>query len=399
MPRNDFGWFISVIMFPAAFSCAAWLLKTVAMDFFPFPLRVLLFFCLDGAYGSMFGSLLLPFARFVARRCPGAVVPASETDLVKQEREQHDFTLAWPPPGSALPPDWVEAAGKPGGRDVKNGAGSQPYFLNHVRGSTRCRQAAHRVGQALGTMICVALMSRWIDDVPVSDLGLDLRFVDLAWGFLVGSAIVIALFLSEVWLFGWLRVIGIYEVVVPGESIGINLLWDVLFHLGVSVNEEVSMRGWLLVHVARWVSSTWAFDTGIAMVLSVALQASLFSLAHLGSPGASRVGLVNLIVGGAAAAANVFVSGGLSFGLGWHFGWNIFMGHLLGMSTSGIPMSAKLVSVVPHPQKSRLHGGRFGPEQSPLAPFAYLLGCAALLAIYGTAGIDVWQERIATASH
>ena len=70
------------------------------------------------------------------------------------------------------------------------------------------------------------------------------------------------------------------------------------------------------------------------------------------------------------------------------------MGHLLGLSTSGIPMSAKLVSVVPHPAKAALHGGRFGPEQSPLAPAAYGLGIAMLVAFYGTDGVADWESRL-----
>ena len=48
-------------------------------------------------------------------------------------------------------------------------------------------------------------------------------------------------------------------------------------------------------------------------------------------------------------------------------------------------MAAKLVSVVPHPSKAHLHGGRFGPEQSPLAPVAYLLSAfAAVVYIVAT---------------
>ena len=106
--------------------------------------------------------------------------------------------------------------------------------------------------------------------------------------------------------------------------------------------------------------------------------------------------------------------------------WNMMMGHVLGLSTSGIPMSAKIVSVVPHPAKAALHGGRFGPEQrcvgsppqsrrpsrgrqlpitlspvcvlcgprSPLAPLAYALGVAMLLAFYGTRGMDEWEQKL-----
>ena len=76
-------------------------------------------------------------------------------------------------------------------------------------------------------------------------------------------------------------------------------------------------------------------------------------------------------------------SGELALPLGWHFGWNISMGNVFGLSTSGIPISATLLAVAPHPNKAALHGGEFGPEASPLAPLAYLVGVVVTLTLYG----------------
>jgi hypothetical protein len=57
-------------------------------------------------------------------------------------------------------------------------------------------------------------------------------------------------------------------------------------------------------------------------------------------------------------------------------------------------MSATLVEVVPHPGKPSLHGGRFGPEGGPLAPVAYGVGIAMLVAFYGTSGMDRWLDGL-----
>ena len=85
-----------------------------------------------------------------------------------------------------------------------------------------------------------------------------------------------------------------------------------------------------------------------------------------------------------AAGLNVLFTGGrLGFALGWHFGWNIAMGNVFGLSTSGIPISATFISVAPDPEKRRLHGGVFGPEGGLVAPFAYGLGVLLLWLIYG----------------
>lgn len=348
--------------------------------------RVVLFFLLQAAATSALSPLLVLPARALARRLPGAVVPDQLRDLDRQEHEQHDPTLAWPLPGTQLPSEWVSAARARGGK--------QPYFLNHARGCVRIRQAALRVGAALGTLLQVGAMAATVDRRPPSSIGLELVAPDLALGVLTGLFIVSVLFAAEVSL-GWLHVVRCCEVVVPGEWLSLNLLWDALFHVAVAVNEEVSLRGWLLVNGAHACVDLLGVSPAAAIALAVALQATLFALMHVGSPGATAVGLTNLVVGGAVGALNVFVTGGLSFSLGWHVGWNLAMGHLLGMSTSGIPMSAKLVAVVPHPAKAHLHGGRFGPEQSPLAAPTYLLGCGILVALYGSTGLDVWRARLA----
>ena len=125
-----------------------------------------------------------------------------------------------------------------------------------------------------------------------------------------------------------------------------------------------------------------AFDqprvaSAVAIATSVILQSTLFALMHVHSPGSTMISLVNLFIGGAAAALNVIASGGVWLGIGWHFGWNITMGHILGRTTSGIPMSCALVSVVPRPALPgkasyvKYHGGTFGPEMGVLAPLAY----------------------------
>lgn len=94
--------------------------------------------------------------------------------------------------------------------------------------------------------------------------------------------------------------------------------------------------------------------------------------------------MLNMFMGGMAGGLNVLCTGGrLGFALGWHFGWNISMGNVFGLSTSGIPISATFVSVAPHPLKAKLHGGVFGPEGGVVSPFAYALGVLLLVLLFG----------------
>ena len=79
-----------------------------------------------------------------------------------------------------------------------------------------------------------------------------------------------------------------------------------------------------------------------------------------------------------------------------HLGWNLFMGHFLGRSTSGIPMSCAIINIVPKPMKSyeKYHGGKNGPEQGVLAPLAYVVGMMMVCAVYGSEKLDAWRDQL-----
>lgn len=404
------------------------------------------YFLLDASYGYLFHTLLLVPARWIARQLPGAVMPPpnDEKKLVEQEESSDDVTLEWPSAIAIanLPPDWViESKSHKKGNENKsnvtcnkskskkkirsknaniksssqqtdattnqNNNSYQPYYLNHVRGSTRIRQASQRIGAALGTLLTTYLICCCLSTpITLEDLGLTTNNwgQDLARGFLVGSSIVVIIFVIEVQL-GWIEIIGFFQTADPNESFTINFIWDILFHIGVSINEEVMLRGWMFTLGCRgihamalnldWFQSSSSTAT-FSIIASIILQSSLFAFLHLHSPGSTYVSLINLFVGGIAASINVMVSGGsIWLGVGWHFGWNICMGHILGRSTSGIPLSCACIDLVPQPSKcfEKFHGGTFGPEQGVLAPMAYILGILMVTYIYGYEGMISWKDR------
>ena len=168
------------------------------------------------------------------------------------------------------------------------------------------------------------------------------------------------------------------------------------------------LRGWMFSLGCRGLLPTateWFVDPShaatFAILLSIILQSTLFALLHLHSPGSTPISLLNLFIGGIAASWNVMATGGtIWLGIGWHFGWNITMGHILGRSTSGIPMSCVVVCVLPRPiRKSEnrvknYHGGTFGPEQGILAPVAYLFGMGLVYLMFGSEDFYRWKEQL-----
>ena len=69
--------------------------------------------------------------------------------------------------------------------------------------------------------------------------GVEAPLLALAWLEAPEGRSVLAIFAAELSV-GWLRVVGYLEVVDPRESLWVNLLWDVIFHVAVAVHEEVS---------------------------------------------------------------------------------------------------------------------------------------------------------------
>jgi len=236
----------------------------------------------------------------------------------------------------------------------------------------------------MGAVVAIVVIFA-VERRALADMGLALDtafFRSLGLGSLLGFAQVSTFFVAELGL-GWIAFLGPFEVFVQGESFSLNILIDIVFHLAVSLHEELPLRGWLLLNMAETLVHHLETSANAALLLAALAQTALFALLHARSPGASRVGLLNLSVGGVAAACKVLCSGGIALPLGWHFAWNISMGNIYGLSTSGIPISATLLSVAPHPTKSALHGGEFGPEQSPLAPAIYVGGVLLTLGFCG----------------
>jgi len=361
----------------AAITCAA-LYGTLQSDRISFGTRLIFFLVLESSLQGVGSIMMLQLARKLQGSGNSQLWPSSE------ENKQNDTTLPWPrviafPVPSAWPN--LESTKK----------NQQPFFLNHVRGSLRFKQAMMRLGMALGSISTVTVLAMTLDKRPVSSLGLVLNYKfmwDIAVGVSVGATLVVLVFAIE-WACGYIHIHNFMEVFDPNESFFENFMFEGLFHAAVSISEELPLRGWFFLNAAEAVEEAFGFSAGFSMCVAIAVQSAVFAALHLNSPGASAIGLLNLTVGGIAAAANVVLSGGLGFSLGWHFGWNITMGNVLGRSTSGIPISCAAVAVLPHPRKRRFHGGTFGPEGGVLAPLAYAVGLVLLYAIYGFGHFEV----------
>ena len=182
-----------------------------------------------------------------------------------------------------LPKEWKEAAA---GQD-------RPYYLNHVRGALRLKQTSVRCGMALSSICTVVIMSVLMDQRPVSDIGLtvgDAQFwLDMLKGTAVSFGLILGLLLVELAL-GWVRPLCYFDSLDTRENFCFNLCIDAIFHIAVAINEELPLRGWMLLNGAEACVVHLGFGASSALLLAVSCQALLFSALHAASPGATRLG-------------------------------------------------------------------------------------------------------------
>jgi len=323
----------------------------------------------------------------LGRRINGEV-GASTWNPTAEESAVHDPTIAWPSP-DLLKNEVKKFVSKTG----------QPFSLNHVTGRRRCKDACMRMGMNMGTLLTISFMCYYMDNRTLGSLGLTLDwpfFTETMAGMGVGVTIVGFMFIVELYA-GWLHFLQFFEVFDQSESFALCIFWDVVFHLNVSLNEELPVRGWLLYNVAEACARYMDLTPMTAFIVAMLAQSGFFVVMHLASPGGTQLrSMLNIFIGGMAGGLNVLLTGGrLGFALGWHFGWNISMGNVYGLSTSGIPISASFISVAPHPEKKDQHGGVFGPEGGMVSPFAYLLGILLLVFIYGLPDVLPMESFVA----
>ena len=214
-----------------------------------YALLFVLYLFLDASYTQLFHTLLLIPARYLAYHLPGAVVPpwSNEKEWLAQEEEMNDVSIIWPTKEDLMKLSdrgWIvnckevdesntiesnrpkrkstTDSDKPlATNQTRNSKPSQPYYLNHVRGSTRIRQASQRIGAALGTLFSSFLLCSFTSHVTLEDIGLDTHsrsvLCDLFGGVVVGALTVTLIFVLEL-SFGWIRIVVSYRSIPPSLS-------------------------------------------------------------------------------------------------------------------------------------------------------------------------------------
>ncbi|CAK9106641.1 unnamed protein product [Durusdinium trenchii] len=346
-------------------------------------LRLPIFFVTQGLLNDLFLGLGLQLARRICGD-PGDL----PWDPLKEEVIHHDSRITWP--AIELPKELQPYKSRVG----------QPFFLNHVTGRQRCKDACMRCGMGVGALLGVWFMcvSIWAKNRSSLGFTLDMPFFsEASMGFAVGVFIVAFMFAIEL-LNGWVIFIQFFEVFDQSENFWICIFWDVVFHLPLNTEGTSCAR---LVAVARCgllpaFSDARICDGHGAGVCCLRCDALAIARWH------EALEHAELVCGWPCWRSQCALDErsprlrlGLAFRLEHFHGQCLWAQHQrhpnlrtahgqlcdLSACVFGIGLWATFISVVPHPQKENYHGGVFGPEGGVISPAAYLLG--RLVLIYG----------------
>jgi membrane protease YdiL (CAAX protease family) len=242
---------------------------------------------------------------------------------------------------------------------------------------------AARVAAALfGTAVpglAVLAAARFVDRRTLADLGLGFDrdwWIDLAFGLLLGAALVTAIFLVSL-AAGWVRVVDTFAAgsAPGGFAVGFAVLAAQFVVVGFA--EELVSRGYLLTNVAEGLSGF--VSDRVAVGVAVVASSAVFGAAHLGNPNATLVSALGVSLAGVFLATGYVLTDELAVPVGLHVTWNLFQGGVYGFSVSGLAVGASVVDTV-ETGPDAFTGGSFGPEAGLLGVFGVVLGTALVVA-------------------
>ncbi|WP_136717684.1 CPBP family intramembrane glutamic endopeptidase [Halorientalis salina] len=240
---------------------------------------------------------------------------------------------------------------------------------------------------AITTALLVALVgiSYVVDRREFTDLGLGFDrqwWRDCAFGLALGVVLPTAVFLVQL-AAGWVTVTGVL-VTSRGSLLpfGTAPAWFALvlvgfFFVGVSVFEELVVRGYLLTNIAEGLAGFWRVGVRGAIWIATLVTAAVFGVLHASNPNATPLSVLNITLFGVLLGLGFVWTDRLGVPIGMHLTWNATVGGVYGFPVSGITLGVAVFETETTGPEL-VTGGAFGPEGGLVALLALVLGLALL---------------------
>lgn len=272
-----------------------------------------------------------------------------------------------------------------------------------VFGTTVGNELTDSIGATLVTtavpVVGLYLAARLVDRRWFGDFGLHLDrgwWLDCAFGAALGAGLMAAIFGLELAV-GWLTVTGLF--VAASGSFASGLLLVVVLFVGVSIREELLLRGWFLTNLAEGTAGFRGISPRSAVVFATLLSSVVFGILHAANPNATAISTASISLAGVFLALGYLLTGELAIPIGLHFTWNLFQGSVFGFPVSGLGLGVSVIAVE-QGGPELVTGGQFGPEAGLVGIAAMVVG--SLLTVWwvrwrtGSVGLDptVWTPEL-----
>ena len=231
-------------------------------------------------------------------------------------------------------------------------------------------------------LISVWLTGKWIDRRPFSDFGLQINkkwWGELGFGLVLGIIMISLIFLVEL-AAGWITITDTFFSVRSSGSFFMTFIVYLVLFACVGFSEELMYRGYFLTNLAEGFNGK-TIGPKYALVLGLIFSSLLFGIFHLGSPHATFISTLNIVVFGLLFGLSYGLTGRIAIAIGLHTTWNFFQGNVFGFPVSGVtfPLESASVFSIQQNGPALWTGGAFGPEAGLVGLITFVIGVLLLL--------------------
>jgi membrane protease YdiL (CAAX protease family) len=214
----------------------------------------------------------------------------------------------------------------------------------------------------LGGIAAVLFYCRLIEKRKFPTLGFrkDGALANYLVGLLVGTTMM-ATIIGICYLTGTVKFSGL-----SGDTVWWMIIPFFIAYLIQGMSEEVALRGFLLISVARRYS----------LYVAVIVSSVMFSLLHGLNPGVSSLAVINLTLFGFFAGLYFLKSGNIWGVAALHSAWNFAQGNIFGIPVSGTIGMDTIFKFEPTIGSALISGGAFGMEGGLVCTLVLLAGIA-----------------------
>lgn len=230
-------------------------------------------------------------------------------------------------------------------------------------------------------IITPIIFCKFIEKRPLTSMGFKKKnavrdyIIGLVIGFLMFSAVMLVNIIT-----GAMKIDGINK----NLSI-ISIIFIVIFFMGFVIqgaSEEIMVRGYFMT----------SLGSKHNMILALMISSGMFGLLHLGNPGFTFLGFVNLILVGVFFGLYIICFDNIWGACALHSIWNFVQGNFYGVQVSGLTIADSVLTTSVNEKMKLINGGSFGAEGGLATTIVLCLSIGGLL-IYMKATGKIVKEN------